>query len=205
MTSRMCSTLLGATMVTWWPIVAYAQNEPTSPAAAPTQPETPQPMVVEFQPPMRHWELRPSPVGGHIGIAAPIAVVAHHSSVIFDDFIDLGLSSGVTARLNPCWAFDFEFVVYDALKSKGGPSRLVVEPGVLRTWGTFSAGLRAAATVGEPDLNNFGLIPVVNQKFKFCDYDPLGWFVELDLPVFVNDGDSNRVTFSPQVQTGASF
>ena len=155
-------------------------------------------------PPVRHWELH-HPLGGHIGVAAPIAVVAHHSRVIFDDFVDLGLSSGVTARLDPCWAFDVELVVYDALKSKRGPSRLVVEPGVLRTWGTFSAGLRAAATVGEPSLNNFGLVPVLNQRFKFCDHQPLGWFVELDLPVFVNDGANNRVSFNPQVQTGASF
>jgi hypothetical protein len=33
----------------------------------------------------------------------------------------------------------------------------------------------------------------------------LKWFIELDLPVFFSDAHKNRVTFTPQLQTGVSF
>lgn len=144
-------------------------------------------------------------IGGHIGAALPIATIAHDSEFIGDDFVDLGLSSGVAARINPCWSFDFEFIAYDALKSKRGPTRLLVDPGVFRAWGSFALGLRAGVMVGGPNVNNFGLIPVLYQHVPFSERSPAGMYLELDLPVFVNDAHENRVTFTPQVQVGASF
>lgn len=157
----------------------------------------------EMYPP-RPWQ-KHRLIGGHIGVAVPIVTVADDTEVIGDDYFDLGLSSGVAARINPCWSFDFEFIAFNALKSKRGPTRLVVDPGIFRAWGSFAMGLRAAVVVGGPNVNNFGLVPVLYKGFQFSEDSPVGMYLELDLPVFVNDAHENRVTFTPQLQLGTSF
>ena len=129
--------------------------------------------------------------------------MATDSKVIFDDFFDLGLAPGITIPLNRCWSFDFEFVAYDHFKSRRGPTTFVLDPGVVFDWGPLSTGLRAAVAVAGPTTNNFGLIPIINKGFPI--YERLKWFIELDLPVFFHDAHTNRVTFTPQLQTGVSF
>jgi len=141
--------------------------------------------------------------GGHVGVAIPIVVVGSDSRVIFDEFFDLGLVSGMTVHLSETWAVDFEFVAFDRLKSKHGPPSMVVEPGVIAKLTSFNAGLRVAMGVAGETTNNIGLIPFVNKGFAISDQ--VSWLVELYLPVFFSDAETNKVTLTPTLQTGVGF
>lgn len=147
-----------------------------------------------------HHKMMP---GGHLAVAVPIVQVAHDSSVIGDDFVDLGLAAGVGIPFNRCWSFDLEMVMYDHLKSKRGPTTFLLDPGVIYHAGPWGLGLRTGMNVGDNIPNNFGLIPLINFGCPICQR--ANWYVELDLPVFVNDGRNNRVTFTPQVELGVKF
>jgi hypothetical protein len=186
-TSTTLAAVLGAAIIAC-PTDLFAQTAP--PAAA-----GPAPMEMEAS------ELPPP--GGHLGVAVPIAVLGHTSTVIADDFFDLGLAPGVTIPLDRCWSFDFEFVAYDHLRTKRGAPTFVLDPGVVRNWGPFNAGMRVAVAVADGSVNNLGLIPIINKGFRV--HDRLNWFIELDLPVFFSDARDNRVTLTPQLQTGVSF
>src|SRR4051794_6118388 len=49
-------------------------------------------------------------VGGHWGFALPIVNVSNVSTtVIGRDFANIGIAPGVTVKLDPHWAIDFEF------------------------------------------------------------------------------------------------
>jgi len=154
---------------------------------------------------------RPTPVptssytkpGGHIGVAIPVAVLGSDSQIIFGDFFDVGLAPGITVHLSDNWAADFEFVVTDRLKSKYGPPNLVVDPGVIRKLGCMNLGLRVAMGVAGGQANNIGLIPLINIGFPWSDQ--VSWFFEVDLPVFFSDAATNKVTLTPQLQTGVGF
>jgi hypothetical protein len=141
--------------------------------------------------------------GGHVGVAIPVAVVGSDSEIIFHDFFDLGLVSGITVHLSEAWAVDFEFVVNDRLKSQYGPPTMVVEPGVIAKLESFNAGLRVAMGVAGETTNNIGLIPFVNKGFAISDQ--VSWLVELYLPVFFSDAPTNKVTLTPTLQTGVGF
>ena len=133
----------------------------------------------------------------------PSWFVGSDSQVIFDEFFDLGLVSGMTVHLSETWAVDFEFVASDRLKSQYGPPSMVVEPGVIAKLTSFNAGLRVAMGVAGESTNNVGLIPFVNKGFAISDQ--VSWLVELYLPVFFTDAETNKVTLTPTLQTGVGF
>ena len=157
---------------------------------------------------------RPSPgpgeavaaeIGGHFGGALPIVTVASTNSVVGADFFTLGLTPGVTVHLNDKWAVDFEFIAFNDFKN-GGPTTLVVDPGVLRKFDGWVAGMRIATKVGAP--TNVGLVPIVVKPFRVSD--ELVYFLELDLPLFLNDvGLPGDVQLKPSAtvlfQTGFGF
>src|SRR5512143_182164 len=100
--------------------------------ALPAQAQTETAQVTTGNPPATTPAPPPTPVppaGGHLGVAIPIVTVASDSTVIFDDFFDLGLAPGITIPFNRCWSFDFEFVAYDHFKSRRGPTTFVLDPG----------------------------------------------------------------------------
>lgn len=144
----------------------------------------------------------PTVVGGHFGMALPIATLARKSSVIGDDFVTVGLTPGVTVHLDERWAIDFEFIAFDELKKTPSATTLVVDPGVLYKRDGFVTGLRVAMQVGAP--TNVGLVPIVVVPIKVSER--LSWFVEGDLPLFLrDDGDKLRPSATLLFQTGVGF
>lgn len=151
-------------------------------------------------------------LGGHVGLAVPIVKIATGgTTAIGADFLQLGIASGVTIKLDEHWAVDLEGVGYTTWQfADGGTSArastsFVVDPGVIYGCGSFATGLRAGVQIGEGVPFNLGLIPLVN--FGLFPLGKLKWFAELDLPFFVlgEPGSSAAVSFSPQIQTGVSF
>src|SRR5690242_20333471 len=52
-------------------------------------------------------------LGGHVGLAVPIVKIATGgTTVIGADFLQLGIASGVTIKLDEHWAIDLEGVGY---------------------------------------------------------------------------------------------
>jgi hypothetical protein len=129
-------------------------------------------------------------VGGHVGLALAIASFDNNgNSVIGRDFVQIGVTPGVTVNLNHRWSIDFEFIGFSKwdLNRPGVPdvshTILVVDPGVLYNFGPLTAGLRLAVQIGEAIPLNFGVVPIVVVPFSVSK--KLSYFVELDLPVFV--------------------
>jgi hypothetical protein len=129
-------------------------------------------------------------VGGHFGLALPIAAFDNDgSTVIGRDFVQVGVTPGITVKLDPHWAIDFEFIAFSRwdLNPPGVPNKshtiLVVDPGVVYNFGRVAAGLRLAVQIGEAVPLNFGIVPIVVVPFKINK--KLSYFLELDLPVFV--------------------
>ena len=80
-----------ATAVLALPTVARAADEPTPPAKA-AAPEFP------------GWPR----VGGHFGIAIPIAAFDNDgTSAIGRDFVQVGVTPGITVKVTERWAVDF--------------------------------------------------------------------------------------------------
>ncbi len=162
-------------MLAAWPLAsrpARAEETPPAKAAAP-----------EFPP----WPR----VGGHFGIAIPIAAFDNDgTSAIGRDFVQVGVTPGITIKVTERWAVDFEFIGFSRwdLNKAGTPDKshtiFVVDPGVVYNFGPVAGGLRLATQIGEGVPLNFGLVPIVVVPFKVTKR--LSYFLELDLPVFVS-------------------
>lgn len=129
-------------------------------------------------------------VGGHFGLALPIVAFDNSgTSAIGRDFVQVGVTPGITVKLSSCWAVDFEFIAFSRWDRNppGTPDKshtiLVVDPGVVYNFGRFAAGLRLAVQIGQDVPLNFGIVPIIVLPFKLTP--KLSYFLELDLPVFV--------------------
>jgi hypothetical protein len=152
-------------------IAAYAEESPPARAAAPESPKWPR-------------------VGGHFGLALPIVAFDNDgTTAIGRDFVQVGVTPGITVKIAERWAVDFEFIGFSRmdLNPPGTPNKshtlLVVDPGVVYNFGPVSGGLRLAVQIGEGVPLNFGIVPIVVVPFKISH--ALSYFLELDLPVFV--------------------
>jgi hypothetical protein len=142
-------------------------------------------------------------LGGHLGMAMPIATLGGRRNVaIGEDFVTVGLTPGITVHLDENWAIDFEFIAFNELKNTPAATTFLVDPGIIRKFDGFVAGLRVATQVGAP--TNSGLIPVVVVPFEIGKRAV--YFVEGDLPLFVRDaGDKALVSATFLFQTGVGF
>jgi hypothetical protein len=162
-------------------------------------------------------------VGGHFGIALPIANFDNNgNTAIGRNFVQVGVTPGITVKLTEHWAVDFEFIAasrWDFGKN-GAPDKshtlFVCDPGVVYGFGPVALGLRLAVQVGEGFPLNFGLVPIVVVPFKISKR--VSYFLELDLPVFITGqaavpatvttpGSSSHVIGSLTIllQTGFAF
>lgn len=141
-------------------------------------------------------------VGGHVGMAVPVLTLAKNSTVVGADFVTVGLTPGITVHLDDRWAVDFEFIAFNELKNTPAATTFVVDPGIVRKFDGFAAGLRVATQVGAP--TNIGVVPIVVVPFKISEH--LSYFVEGDLPLFLRDsGTSMQPSATLLLQTGVSF
>lgn len=141
-------------------------------------------------------------IGGHVGMALPIATLAKHSTVIGADFATVGLTPGITVHLDDKWSVDFEFIAFNELKNTPAATTYIVDPGIVRKFDGFAAGLRVATQVGA--LTNVGVVPIVVVPFKVSE--KVSYFVEGDLPLFLRDsGTSMQPSATLLLQTGVSF
>jgi hypothetical protein len=141
-------------------------------------------------------------LGGHLGMALPIATFSKDTTVIGDDFVTVGLTPGLTVHLDDKWVIDFEFIAFNEIKNTPATTTFIVDPGVLYKFDGFVAGLRVATQVGAP--TNVGLVPIVVVPFKISDV--LSYFVELDVPLFLRDnGTEMRASATVLLQSGMAF
>lgn len=141
-------------------------------------------------------------VGGHVGMAVPVLTLAKNSTVIGADFVTVGLTPGITVHLDDRWAIDFEFIAFNEVKNTPALTTFIVDPGVVRKFDGFAAGLRVATQVGAP--TNIGVVPIVVVPFKVSEQ--LSYFIEGDLPLFLRDsGTSMQPSATLLLQTGVSF
>jgi hypothetical protein len=142
-------------------------------------------------------------VGGHLGFALPIVAISDQTTVIGSDFVAVGLTPGVTVKLDERWAVDFEFIAKNELKDTPAGVTWVVAPGVVYSAGAVSAGLRIATVVGA--LSNIGLVPIVVLPVAKIS-ETIGYYIEGDVPVFLYDGgDKAKASVGLQFQSGFSF
>ena len=152
--------------------------------------------------PQAHAEESYPRVGGHVGTAVPVLTLAKDSTFIGADFVTIGLTPGLTVHLDDKWAIDFEFIALSELKNTPAATTFVVDPGVIRKFDGFAAGLRVATQVGAP--TNVGLVPIVVVPFKVSEH--LSYFLEADVPLFLRDsGTSMQPSATLLLQTGVSF
>ncbi|HVJ90608.1 MAG TPA: hypothetical protein VM580_12455 [Labilithrix sp.] len=141
-------------------------------------------------------------IGGHLGFAIPIATVGGSNTVIGKDFVTAGITPGITVHLDEKWAIDFEFIAFNELKNTPATTTFVVDPGVLRKFDGFVAGLRVATQVGAP--TNVGVVPIFVLPLKLSD--KLVYFFEADLPLFLRDnGNKPEGTATFLLQSGFGF
>ena len=112
-------------------------------------------------------------VGGHFGVALPVAAFDNDgTSAIGRDFVQVGVTPGITLKLSDRWAVDFEFIGFSRWDRNppGTPDKshtiFVVDPGVVYNFGRVAAGLRLAVQIGESVPLNFGIVPIVVVPFK---------------------------------------
>ena len=196
---------------------------PASPAAVPAEPPAPPPATAESptvapsistdpgregSPETRAADATTSQkqypaIGGHLGMALPIATLGvREDTFIGEDFVTVGLTPGITVHLDEKWAIDFEFIAFNEFKNTPAATTYIVDPGIIRKFDGFVAGLRVATQVGAP--TNSGLVPIFVVPFKIGQRAV--WFVELDLPLFVRDG-GDKALFSATAlfQSGIGF
>jgi hypothetical protein len=141
-------------------------------------------------------------IGGHLGMALPIATVSSKSTVIGEDFGTVGLTPGITVHLDEKWAIDFEFIAFNEFKNTPAATTFIVDPGIIRKFDGFVLGLRVATQVGAP--TNSGIVPIFVLPFKIGDRAV--WFLELDIPLFVRDtGPKALFSATALFQTGIGF
>jgi hypothetical protein len=142
-------------------------------------------------------------VGGHLGFALPILTVASpENSLIGRDFVNVGITPGITVHLDEHWSVDFEFIAFNKWKNGTTTTTFVVDPGVVYSFGSLAAGLRVATEVGAP--RNIGLVPILVKPFALGN--GVSYFVELDLPMFLRDnGDAMKPSLTVLFQSGFGF
>jgi hypothetical protein len=141
-------------------------------------------------------------LGGHLGMALPLATFGKETTLVGRDFTTMGLTPGVTFHLDDEWAIDFEFIAFNETKNTPAPTTFIVDPGVLRKFDGFVTGLRVATQVGAP--TNIGLVPIVVVPFRITE--KLSYFVEADVPLFLrDDGKEMRPSATLLFQTGVGF
>ena len=170
-----------------------------SPTVVPANPPTPPPPP----PPSAPMEKQFPAIGGHLGMAIPVATLGGRKNVaIGEDFVTLGLTPGITVHLDEKWAIDFEFIAFNEFKNTPAATTFVVDPGIIRKFDGFVAGLRVATQVGAP--TNSGIVPILVVPFKIGKRAV--YFVEGDLPLFVRDvGDKALFSATFLFQTGVGF
>jgi hypothetical protein len=135
-------------------------------------------------------------VGGHIGVATPLVTIAGETTTIADQFTLLN-PIGIGFKVSENLIVDFEVVVATAV-DPGGLTGLVVDPGLIYSWGQVAAGVRLAWQINAD--SNFGLIPLVN--YGLVDFGGAGWFVEAAFPTFYQNED---IAFNIVLHTGVGF
>lgn len=209
MPRRLIATSL-ATTLSFFTFAVNAQD--ATPTSSPPVPgPTDSPTVVPANPPSAPPPAPPSAsmekqypaVGGHLGMAIPIATLGGRRNVaIGEDFVTVGLTPGITVHLDEKWAVDFEFIAFNEFKNTPSATTFVVDPGIIRKFDGFVAGLRVATQVGAP--TNSGVVPIVVVPFKIGKRAV--YFVEADVPLFVRDvGDKALFTATFLLQTGVGF
>jgi hypothetical protein len=132
-----------------------------------------------------------------VGAVLPLYTADGTGSHGISDFVTIAIASGVTVKLSDMVAVDFETVVGEPLKPKGGTTGLTVDPGVVFDLGPLALGLRLAYQVGAPP--NIGAIPFIHKGLAL---GPVAWFLEADFPVFDEDG---QAAFTVALHTGVGF
>lgn len=143
-------------------------------------------------------------VGGHLGFALPLLTIADPVQGIGADFVKIGITPGVTFKLDDKWSIDFEFIAFNDLKDSGHVTTWIVDPGVIYAAGPVSAGLRIATEVAA--RTNIGLVPIVVLPVVKIG-DKFTYYVEGDLPMFLRDGapDGLKPSIGLQLQSGIAF
>jgi hypothetical protein len=146
-------------------------------------------------------EPRPAPpfaktVGGHVGVATPLLMVADETKTIGDQFTLL-TPIGIGFHVSKNWIVDFETVVSNPI-SPSGTTGLVVDPGVIYSFGRVALGLRLAFQINHEA--NVGGIPLVN--VRLVDFGGAAWFVEAAFPTFYSD---HKGEFNAVLHTGIGF
>jgi hypothetical protein len=138
-------------------------------------------------------------IGGHFGLALPVVAFNNDgTTAIGRDFVQVGVTPGVTIKLSGCWAVDLEFIAFSRWDRNppGTPDKshtiFVADPGVVYNFGRFAAGLRLAVQVGQDVPLNFGIVPIIVVPFKVTP--KVSYFIELDLPVFVSASAASPAT-----------
>jgi hypothetical protein len=139
----------------------------------------------------------PKNIGGHIGVATPLVTVSSSTTTIGDN-VTIVDPIGVTVKISPRVAVDFEVVVSTPVRPKGGTTALIIDPGVIFDLGVVAAGMRVAWQIGEK--GNIGLVPLVNRALVHMG--PSTWFVEAAFPTFYMD---DKVAFNVLLHTGVGF
>lgn len=141
-------------------------------------------------------------VGGHLGLALPLLTIGSDLTVIGDDFVNVGVTPGITVKLNDRWAVDFEFIAFNAWKGGTTAATFVVDPGVVYAFDSVVAGLRVATEIGA--ARNIGLVPIIVKPFEIRE--GLSYFLELDLPLFLrDDGEDMKPSLTVLLQSGFAF
>lgn len=142
-------------------------------------------------------------VGGHLGFALPILTLGSETTVIGQDFVNVGVTPGITVHLSDRWSVDFEFIAFNSWNSGTTKATFVVDPGVVYAFDAFSAGLRVATEIGAD--RNIGLVPIIVKGFDVGN--GVSYFVELDLPLFLRDNGlgSMKPSMTVLFQSGFGF
>jgi hypothetical protein len=179
------------------PVQAESPTVAPSIAADPGRPKL-EDRIIDTPTPARTFPA----IGGHLGMALPIATFSSRTTAIGEDFVTVGLTPGLTVHLDEKWAIDFEFIAFNEVKNTPAATTFIVDPGILRKFDGFVAGLRVATQVGAP--TNSGLVPIFVVPFKIGARAV--WFVELDIPLFVRDaGPKALFSATALFQTGVGF
>jgi hypothetical protein len=134
-------------------------------------------------------------LGGHLGLAIPILSIAQKTTGIGSDFFTIGISAGVTTKLDEHWAFDFEFVAYNEFKATPSLTSFVFDPGVIYNFGSVVVGGRVATKLGGGQITNVGVVPIIVAPFKISSR--LSYFIEADVPIFFSDKESTTTGTLP--------
>lgn len=135
-------------------------------------------------------------VGGHIGIATPLVTVASDTKTIGDQFTILN-PIGIGFHVSDDWIVDFEMVVANPI-NPSGTTGLVVDPGIIHSFGRVAVGLRLAFQTNHD--TNVGGIPLLN--VGLVDLGGATWFVEAAFPTFYSD---KKGEFNAVLHTGIGF